>query len=98
MDEEEKEFTWPKEVDIPEIFHSIDEVGEFTRCVMCDKKVKESENGEPYLIERSFKKVNDSFENVLFEYAMCLSCAQSMNEKLSDESRKSMEKYFSQFI
>ena len=96
--EEEKVFMWPREVDIPPEFHSIDEVGEFTKCIMCDKKVKESEVGEPYLIERSFKKVNDSFENVLFEYAMCLSCGQGMNEKMSKDSRASMEAYFSKFI
>lgn len=98
MEEDIKRFHWPNEVDIPPEFHSIDDLGEFTRCIMCDKKVKESEIGEPYLIERSFQKVNDTFENVLFEYAMCLTCAQQMNEVISKDSKAKMEEYFSKYI
>ncbi|MBD78663.1 MAG: hypothetical protein CL840_07075 [Crocinitomicaceae bacterium] len=96
LDDKIKFFHWPQEVEIPKEFHSIDEMGEFTTCCMCEKKVKES--GEPYLIERSFKRVNESYENVLFEYAICFDCARKMNEAMSKESMAKLETYFSQYL
>lgn len=83
---------YPEERPIPEQFHSIDTDGLFQNCCMCDKRVVES--GEPYLIERSFKRQNNEIENVLFEYAICLSCAQQMNNSMSKESLASLQGYF----
>lgn len=64
----------------------------FENCCQCEKGLVES--GELYLIERCFKRVNASYEHVIFEYAICLECAESMNQSLSKESLMTMQLYF----
>ena len=48
-----------------------------------------------YVIERAIKNYLDIGGNqVLFEHAVCLSCAQNEQENLSEESRESLRLYF----
>jgi len=59
----------------------------FTHCVECDKDLVHS--NEPYLIEKALKP-----GDVIFEYAICMPCASKLNEKISEESRKVLDRFF----
>jgi hypothetical protein len=87
-----KYFVWPVEEDIPEEFHSVDTEGPFQTCCVCEKRLVES--NEPYLIEKSYKRVNEEVEHVVYEYAICMECAQDMNGKISKESLSNLQAYF----
>lgn len=87
MDEEDR-FV----VDIPEVFRT--EEGElFNECISCGLDVIKS--GEPYMIERAMKKYKTwDIENAIFEYAICMKCAEKMRKTLSKESLKRIEQHF----
>lgn len=81
-----------KDNSIPIEFYS-DETGEpFTHCVMCSTNL--SESNVPYAIEKAMKRLDDGRLVTLFEMAICMNCGQQMHEKLSETSKKVMEKYF----
>lgn len=85
---EEKQF----EVEIPRVFKT--EEGKcFTECISCGMDVLNS--GEPYMIERALKKYKTwGIENAIFEYAICMQCAEKMRKSLSKESLQRIEKHF----
>lgn len=79
--------------DIPKVFHN-EKTGQLmTTCIMCDDNILEYEHG--YLIEKAFKKniKNDEFE-MIFEYAICTECQQSMSKEMSEKSMKNIQSYF----
>lgn len=85
---EEKDFR----VDIPNIFKT-EEGAFFRECISCGIDVIGS--GEPYMIERAIKKYKTwGIENAIFEYAICLKCAEKMRLALSKESLQRIEKHF----
>lgn len=97
LENDKQNFTsWPTEVDIPNQFHSIDEEGPFESCCVCNTKVQKS--GRQYLIERSFQRVSNDVENVLFEYAICMDCAQEMNQSMSEHSMQTLATYFASYF
>jgi hypothetical protein len=74
-------------VPIPEIFHSIQHSGLFTKCIDCEKQLLEDDT--TYLIEKAIKR-----NEVIFEYAICLDCATKLHGELSMESMQKIQEYF----
>ena len=96
MEQENKPVYWPQEREIPKEFYSLDLEAPFKTCCQCDKDLVASK--EFYLIERCFKRVNPSYENVIFEYAICRECTEEMNQSLSKESMMAMQLYFLEYF
>lgn len=79
-------------VDIPPVFKT-EEGAHFKECISCSANLLQNE--EPYMIERAIKKYPAfNIESTIFEYAICLKCAEKMRKTLSRESLQRMEKHF----
>lgn len=90
MDSEEQ-----GKIEIPKEFYSFSTGARFDRCIECDKNLLEGE--QEYFIEKAIKQYEGfSAHDVIFEYAICLACAERMRKSMSVESMKSIELYFSQ--
>lgn len=76
---------------IPEKFHSFLTEGPFERCIICNRYLLGE--GEHYLIEKGYKQTE-----VIFEYAMCFSCAEKMRGELSRESLQRIEAHFEERV
>ena len=72
--------------DIPSVFRSTDTKKPFERCIQCNKYLLELDS--EYLIEKAIKQYQ-GFEakEVIFEYAVCMDCAEKMRQSLSAESQ-----------
>jgi hypothetical protein len=78
---------------IPKILCSSDTGKPFTNCMVCNQYLLN--DGTPYVIEKAVKNHKDlKVKEVIFEYAMCLSCSVKMNSSLSEESRQRIDTYF----
>lgn len=83
--------------DIPLEFHSFDSKKQFDHCIECDKYLLDDTT--EYFIEKAVKKYEGfSAHDVIFEYAICLSCAERMRKSMSKESMQSLERYFMENI
>lgn len=81
---------------IPKLFHKTDG-GLLSECIMCNKHLLTP--AQDYLIEKSVRYFTELKKTeVIFEYAMCLVCAESMRQELSVESRQRIEAYFAQHV
>ncbi|MCB0713570.1 MAG: hypothetical protein KDD67_14680 [Ignavibacteriae bacterium] len=82
---------------IPHIFRS-HETGElYTNCIECFRSLLDSET--EYLIEKAFRTYPGfAISDTVFEYAICMSCAEEITKSLSRESRTRLEQYFSSGI
>ncbi|TDI64697.1 MAG: hypothetical protein E2O88_11080 [Bacteroidetes bacterium] len=86
-----------KYIEIPKEFHSYSKGGLFERCIMCDRNLLES--GEHYMIEKAIKSYPDySAKDVIFEYAICISCAMKMRNELSSETLSRIDQYMARNI
>jgi hypothetical protein len=86
---EEKE-TWSE---IPPIFWSDLLHAPFNKCIQCSRNLLEP--GVIYLIEKALKGFNSSRPlQTVFEYAICIACAESMRMTLSVESRANIEEFY----
>ncbi len=74
-------------IPVPKIFQSFVTASPFDHCITCDQYLLE--DGTQYLIEKALNK-----HDVIFEYAMCLNCAEKMRDTLSKESLQKIESYF----
>ncbi len=82
-------------IDIPSEFHSFDSKKQFDHCIECDKYLLDEST--EYFIEKAVKKYDGfSAHDVIFEYAICMGCAERMRNSMSRESMKSLEQYFMQ--
>lgn len=81
-------------IPIPKIFYS-DLTGQpLSNCVTCDRNL--IEGNEPYVIEKAFRYYQEyDIHNTIFEYVMCIPCAQKMNAKMSKVSLGKIQDYFS---
>lgn len=78
--------------DIPQIFlpHKSDQP--FSNCINCQSNLLD-ENTE-YVIEKAIRQYREyQTYDVVFEYAMCMSCAQLMRRELSRESLEQVEQF-----
>jgi len=79
--------------DIPEIFFNENSGKMHDTCLLCDDNLLKYKHG--YVIEKAFKKNNltDEFE-VIFEYALCTECQQSLSKEMSKKSMENIQKFF----
>lgn len=77
---------------IPKKFYNTLTEKPFEECLSCGTSLLEPE--VRYVIEKAVKRFPDlDTEEVIFEYAMCLNCAQSLRENLSKDSRERIDLY-----
>ncbi len=82
---------------IPKAFHSFETDQPFERCIECNKYLL-GEDTE-YLIEKAFKSYEGyEAKDVIFDYAICLDCAEDLRNEISNESMESIMNYFQQNI
>lgn len=80
---------------IPEKFHNSLSENPFEHCKMCERELLESNSD--YVIEKAYRRFKDEkAEELLFEVAICMKCANSMRTKLSKESLSSIQNFFFQ--
>lgn len=78
---------------IPSLFHSFHAEGPFTKCIECERPLLE-DNCE-YIIEKCIRNYPEyDTRDVIFDYAICMSCATKMHQEISRESLQSMRQYF----
>lgn len=78
-------FFGPKR-EIPSIFFDTVNEEPIQKCQMCEKNLYRG--SEPYLIEKAFRK-----KEVIFEYAICLTCAEKARKDMSKESTERVDAY-----
>jgi len=90
--EDSFDFT-PEMIEIPEVFQNSITKKPFEHCLSCNKYLLE--DGTPYLIEKAVRNYKEhKVTDVIFEYAMCMDCMESMRDAVSKESLQRMEEYF----
>jgi len=79
---------------LPKLFISEETGRPFDACLVCGKYLLQE--GTPYVIEKSYRNLEefDSSE-LLFEYAICLACANKFSESLSEETKERITNYLS---
>lgn len=81
---------------IPKLFQKA-EGGLLSECIMCNKNLIEP--AQDYIIEKAVRVIPQYKKTeVIFEYAMCMTCAEAMRNELSVESRQRIEAYFAQHV
>ena len=66
-------------------------------CISCEKELIKS--NAPYVIEKAIKPFEGfRAHSTVFEYAMCLQCAEKMRTKISTKSAQAINQYFSKNI
>lgn len=82
-----------QENDIPKEFYSFETNAPFERCIECEKYLLDDET--EYIIEKAVKNYEGySAKDTVFDYAICMDCAERMRKEISQESWKSMMQYF----
>lgn len=82
-------------IEIPKEFHSLSTGAKFDRCIDCDRYLLDEQ--EEYFIEKAIKKYPGfKAQDVIFEYAICIGCAERMRNEMSSDSLKSIESYMMQ--
>lgn len=80
------------ESEIDPRFYNSDTDAPFTNCMTCNKLLLDNEE---YMIEKAMRRVpNLGIEEVIFEYAMCMSCAEDFRERMSKDSLEKIEAFF----
>jgi len=74
------------EVEIPQVLHSAYSGKAFRTCVDCGGPILES--GLPYSIEKVVRQ-----GEVIFEYALCMRCAEILMHEFSEESLRNIAEY-----
>lgn len=84
-------------IEIPEEFFSYDTGAPFEKCIVCEKKVRQK--NEVYLVEKAYKQYPGfKAKDVIFEYAMCMNCAQTLRNELSEESLRKIDQFMMQRV
>lgn len=82
---------------IPKLFYSDANGQPFDKCIDCSKNLLKG--NQEYVIEKAFKKYVDYEANdTIFEYAICIDCAEKLFMSFSESSRKAIESYFEEHI
>ena len=54
-------------------------------------------NGQPYLIEKAFKNhLEYQVRDTVFDYALCMKCAEKVRDEMSKESMAAVSKFFAE--
>ena len=78
---------------IPPEFYSFETRRLFDHCIECNKYLLDDET--EYLIEKAIRNYQGyNASDVMFDYAICLECAEIMRKGISKESWDSMMNYF----
>ena len=84
-----------QEHEIPKEFFSFETNEPFERCIECDKYLLEGET--EYLIEKAVKNYQGyKASDVIFDYAICMDCAERMRKEISSESWGKITQYFNE--
>jgi hypothetical protein len=78
-------------IPIPRIFRPFLEEGPFETCLICGCGLLQP--GVHYMIEKAFRGTE-----VIFEYAICLSCSQNLHKELSAESLQRLRRHFEEHV
>ncbi len=83
------------EHDIPKEFYSFETDQPFERCIECEKYLLDDDT--EYIIEKAVKSYEGySAKDTVFDYAICMDCADRMRNDISKESWQQMMNYFQQ--
>jgi len=83
----------PNLIDIPKEFYPFESSGPFKECMVCS--VDLSLGTTDYFVEKAVKNnVEYQVKDIVFEYAICSSCAQNMQKSISVESQQNMQAFF----
>ena len=86
-----------EDLKIPRIFYSDAEDQPFDKCIDCNKYLLKG--NQEYIIEKAFKKYIDyEADDTIFEYAICLDCAEKLFMSFSESSRNAIEEYFEEHV
>lgn len=78
--------------DIPPIFLPFEQSKPFQNCINCEVYLLNDET--EYVIEKAIRQYNDfKTSDVIFEYAMCMKCADKVRKELSSESLERIQSY-----
>mgnify|MGYP000507098918 CR=1 FL=1 len=78
---------------IPKEFYSFETNSPFERCIECDKFLLDDDT--EYIIEKAVKNYKGyPAKDVVFDYAICMDCADRMRKQISKESWEKMMQYF----
>lgn len=81
--------------EIPSLFYSFPGDEPFKKCIECERNLME-DNCE-YVIEKAIRNYTEySTQDTIFDYAICMECATSINQKLSKESMLKIKQYFAE--
>lgn len=84
-------------IDIPGQFYSDSEGKPFENCLVCNKYLLKE--GTSYVVEKALKTYKDyDFYSTVYEYAICSECHWKMQEQMSEESKISLQKYYSETL
>ena len=82
-----------QDYNIPEEFYSFESKKPFERCIECDKYLLDGET--EYLIEKAVRNYRGyKAKDVVFDYAICMDCAEKMRKEISPESWQQIMNYF----
>lgn len=79
--------------DIPSDFYSFETNAPFERCVECDRFLLDDDT--EYLIEKAVKTYKGfDAKDTVFDYAICMDCAETLRKEISPESWQKIMGYF----
>lgn len=82
---------------LPELFYDSETGEPFTHCLNCEQELLN--DGPPYLIEKAVRSFDEyDVQEVVFEYAMCMSCYEEISKSFSETSRQRIEAYFAEHL
>lgn len=80
---------------IPKAFYNYSTGSKFERCIDCDTYLLDGQI--EYFIEKAIKTYKGfTASDVVFEYAICQHCAERVRKKMSKESMRNIQRYFSE--
>ncbi len=83
----------PNLIDIPKVFYPFENNTPFNECMVCG--VDLSLETTDYFVEKAVKNnVEYQVQDIVFEYAICSSCAQNMQQSISAESQQNIQAFF----
>ncbi|MCB0494844.1 MAG: hypothetical protein KDC79_01795 [Cyclobacteriaceae bacterium] len=83
----------PDLIDIPPVYLPYESQEPFKECLVCGCDL--TSGNKDYFVEKAIKNhVEYGVKDVVFEYAMCTDCAETMQKSMSQESQQNMQNYF----